>query len=401
MKKNILIILSIVLLCNLQAQAKKDYAYYNKLIDSLTVAYSINKPTGWMGNRFFFFEKENLSIKEKKKILAKIRKMFEQTAYSNLYGFGSELLYDIYFNQKDKSPLEIRQIIMELYLQYYFYPQIGYSFVRSYDLESYFDYTVKAKKRIREILEGKKTKEEYISYFTYNRTYYNDPKIGWDEAAIIMKTREVKDATVLKQLRDSIVETYVVRDAKREFAAAQIKPNLIKMIGLLEMKECIPTLKQKLAEYINNGSYYSDEEEACRYALAQLGDEEQRQYILDSLMVHSYFDQNGYVQTNFISAADFSYFQDDEFIWKYIDVNYGSGKMVSGRFSGKIPMDYRIMSEVYPYIKNVPEELKYPDMSHDEREIEQIWPQKLYKWLMENKNCIEFDYEGEKKSPGY
>jgi hypothetical protein len=271
-------------------------------------------------------------------------------------------------------------MVMDMYLQYYFYPGYHRSIVRIYNLESRLDYTPKAKKRIKEILEGKKTREEYILYFVYNRTSYNNPQTGWDKAAKIMKTREVRSATVLKQLRDSIVETYVIEEAKRDFEAAGIEPDLIKMIGLLEMKECIPVLKQKLAECLQDYQW----EEAYRYALARLGDKEQRQYILETMNIQDFLKE------------DFLYFQDDEMIWRYIDVSYSSGEQVSFDSEGSILATLMTMNNVYPYIKNVPPKFIYPFISHD-MALHYQWAKAFYEWLMENKDKIEFDYTGEKE----
>jgi hypothetical protein len=236
-----------------------------------------------------------------------------------------------------------------------------------------------------EILENKKTKEEYALYFIKWRRYYNNSSLGWDEAAIIMKTREERNATVLKQLRDSIIENRnVFENAKRDFEAARIDPQLIKMIGLLEMKECIPILKQKLAEYIKNGSDYSDEEKACRYALARLGDEEQRQYILTTMNIHNFH------------REDFQYFQDDEIIWRYIDVGYSSGERIAVLSDEYLDATFLTMNDVYPFIKNVPEELKYSIETYPMEE-KYVWAKLFYEWLMENRDHLKFDYEGEKE----
>jgi hypothetical protein len=383
MKKIILIILSALLFYNVNGQ-KRDYDYYNRQIDRLIAAYSIDKAISTSEeDKFFTSNDENLTTNEKKKIISKIKKIFEQQTYTNLYYLGHTMLYNMYFYQRENNSPEIRQILIELYLRYYFYPGRGYSMANSYNLESRFDYTTKAKKRIVEILEDKKTKEEYILYFTYWRTYYNDPKRGWEEAAIIMKTREERNATALKQLRDSIIENYVAKYVKREFEAARIEPDLIKMIGLLEMKECIPTLKQKLAEYIKNGSYYSDEEEACRYALARLGDEEQRQYILATMNINNF------------SREDFQYFQDDEIIWRYIDVSYLPGERIAVLSDDYLDASLLAMNDVYPFVKNVPQELMCP--TEYNVKIGCQWAKAFYEWLMENREKIEFDYEGEKK----
>ncbi|MDR0604726.1 MAG: hypothetical protein LBG80_10525 [Bacteroidales bacterium] len=381
MKKNILIILCILLATNLSAQKSgKDFRYYKSSIDNIASYHSVD--TIRRDNIRLSFQDADLSLKEQKQIVYAIRRLFEQDRYSNLHWVGYELL-DIMWCT-NQNPLEIRKMLMETFLQYYFYPEHHASLVEIHNSESRFDYTNKAKKRIREILEGKKTKEEYVLHFLRNRTIYNKPQIGWDEAARIMKTREMRNTTVLKQLRDSILETYVVRDSKREFEAARIKPNLIKMIGLLEMTECIPVLKQKLAECVKTGDCLYGEEKACRYALARLGDEEQRQYILETMNIHNF------------ARQDFLYFKDDEIIWRYIDVGYLPGEKISVLSDVDLDATLLSMNDVYPFIKNVPPELICPTESYN-IEVGGRWAKLFYEWLMENRDHIEFNFEGEKK----
>jgi hypothetical protein len=380
MKKNVLIILGIVSVCNLFAQTR-DYAYYNHHVDSLILDYSVNEIKGGGGYNFFT-RNDNLSKEEKKKLITQIRKMFEQTEYTNLYALGHRLLYNMYMHLKD-NPLEIRQMLMDLFLQYYFYPGWPYSIANSYNLESRFDYTVKAKKRIVEILDNKKTYEEYVLYFMHNRTIYTASTSGWDEAAVIMKKREVKNEAVLKQLRDSIIDEYVAKEAKKDFERKRIDAELIKMIGLLEIKECIPGLKRGF-EYCMENECDFWEKRAYSYALARMGDKEQRQYMLDNLMIVGQFDKK-----------DFLYFQDDEMIWRFIEVNYFSKEPYPILSDLDIPAYLKVMSDVYPYIKNVPKELGYRGLGPLKNDYE--WAKALYEWLMENKDKIEFDYDGEKE----
>jgi hypothetical protein len=201
----------------------------------------------------------------------------------------------------------------------------------------------------------------------------------WTEiAARNMEQRSVKNDTVLQLIRDSLMNNEINESAKKEFESLQIDNELIRMTGLLDMKECIPVLKQKLSHCIESDCLYG-QENAYRYALARLGDEEQRRYVLDILMGIELFDRR-----------DFAYFRDDEMIWKYIEVNYFSNIVIN-----RISANLLTMNNVYPYIKNLPEELAFPYKTNDMNE-DYKWAKLLYEWLMSHKATVEFDYDGEK-----
>ncbi|MDR3219182.1 MAG: hypothetical protein LBU22_09470 [Dysgonamonadaceae bacterium] len=174
--------------------------------------------------------------------------------------------------------------------------------------------------------------------------------------------------------------------AKKEFSSLQIANELIRIIGLLDMKECIPVLKQKLSHCIESDCLYG-QEKAYRYTLARLGDEEQRRYVLDIL-----------VDIYTFSKEDIAYFRDDEITWRYIELNYFSDKPIPGESGNSTyPASLAAMSNVYPYIKNIPEALKYPRAQTMQPYLE--WAKSFYEWLMANKANIAFDYDGEKKYP--
>jgi hypothetical protein len=121
------------------------------------------------------------------------------------------------------------------------------------------------------------------------------------------------------------------------------------------------------------------------YALARMGDKEQRKYVLDSLMKIGQF-----------IGEDFAYFKDDEMVWKYIETNYFSKERYPILSDFDIHASLKTMSDVYPYIKSVPKELEYSD-SFKTMEEEYRWAKNLYEWLMANKRKVKFDYEGEKE----
>ncbi|GHT76726.1 hypothetical protein FACS189463_2360 [Bacteroidia bacterium] len=393
-----------LLSCTINAQIQttaRDYTYYNQAIDSLILAYSVDEFNEGGGKYFFTHEDEHLNTKEKKKLIDKIRKMFEQKDYTNLYYLGHNLIFNLYVYQNwyRKNTLEIRQVLMELYLQYYFYPGINTfnsSLVKNNHLESKSDYTKKAKQRIVEILEDKKTEEEYELYLKYIKSLPLAYKqMSWEDAARIMKKREIQNNDVLKQIRDSLLTDYINRDAKQDFESLCIEPELIKMIGLLDMKECIPILKRDLDSCIlklqgpqNNEYYWFPRVKAYRDALVCLGDKKQRQYMLENLMNIGEF-----------SREDFAYFKDDEMIWRYIEVNYFSKNIIHLFSEGEgNPASLMTMNNVYPYIKNLPKELKHTDYVQDDQ-YENKWADILYKWLIANKTTVAFDYEGKKEWP--
>jgi hypothetical protein len=360
---------------------KKGFEYYKLQLDSIVSVYSTDTYKRARTIQLNFQNAE-LNLKERKKIVDKIRGLFEQKKYINLYLVGHELLYIMW--NSNQNPIEIRQMIMEIYLKYYFYTwnrEIYYDYYN--EREEIKSFTPRAKKRIIEILEGKKTKEEYEIFEKFYRilplSYVN---ASWRDAARLMKDRPIRNDTILRQIRDSILNDYIIKDAKQDFEELQIRPSLIRMIGFLGMKECIPVLKQQLAYCIEKQCY---KELSYRYALARLGDNEQRQYLW-----------NVAIDIETFWAGDFAYFRDDGLIWHYIDVNYSSGKSVYIFSDSKRPANIMTMNDIYPYIKNLPKELEYSrtDISGDHK-----WAKSVYEWLMANRDKIEFDYEGEKKWP--
>ena len=107
---------------------------------------------------------------------------------------------------------------------------------------------------------------------------------------------------------------------------------------------------------------------------------------------------NKYSDEKYFDKKDFSYFKDDEMIWRYIEVNYFSEKMIAIFAGDYISASLKTMSDVYPYIKNLPEKLLYPNWINSDEEGNQ-WAHSLYEWVMTNKDTVEFDYEGKKRFP--
>jgi len=396
MQRSVIIILCAICCNSLQAQeAKRDFQYFNSQIDSIVAVYSIENYKA-SEVEYAFFSEADLNVNEQKKIIEKIKQLFEQDKYVNLYSIGHKLLgYAMWFAYPEQNPIETNQLLLELYLQYYFYPGrtngvIGWNYS---DLDRRKNYTPKAKQRIIEILEGKKGETEYNAYLFIEKATLEKYTYPWENAAQIMKTQEVQNAEMLRQIRDSIIIASAAQYAKTIVESASIDPDLIRMIGFLDMKEAVPIMQQKLSDCIENNRCNDDSKKSYRYALARLGDEEQRQYILDNLM------------ENF-RKEDFYYFRDDEIVWKYIEVNFPSGRYIS-MYGDPFPVFLMTMNNVYPFIKNLPEELNFPyaydeDIGYylvDNMEEQYQWAQSLYEWLMANKDNVEFDYDGEKKYP--
>jgi hypothetical protein len=381
--KDFLILMFALLSYGLYAQ-QRDFAWFNHRIDSLTSVYSTKEWQDMVyGN---YFDGSNLTSKEKKKLIAKVRKFFEQEMYPNLYRYGHRVIYEMWWMYPDNNSLEIKQKLMELYLRYYFYPGAD-GIINSYDINGKFYYSKKAKERIVEILENKKNKKEYEARLNYEKFLpENIIRNKW-VAEELIKEQKIQNDTIIQQIRDSISMEYVNKVTQRMLELQQIEPHLIRMIGLLDMKECVPVLKKNLQECIQN-ECSGERRKAYRYALARLGDKEQRQYIIDSLMDAEKFDRR-----------DFSYFQDDEMIREYIEVNYHSNKRFFPFSEGEgIPAELKTMSDIYPYIKNIPEGLNYSNLRGGV-EVDIEWAKSLYEWLTANKDMVEFDYEGEEVFP--
>ena len=119
MKTFFLILLFTLLTYGLYAQ-QEDFTYFNHRIDSLTSVYSTEERQEMV--YINYFDGSNLTSNEKKKLIVKVGKLFEQKKYANLYRYGHRIIYDMWKMHPNNNSLEIKQELMELYLQYYFYP---------------------------------------------------------------------------------------------------------------------------------------------------------------------------------------------------------------------------------------------------------------------------------------
>jgi uncharacterized protein YlaN (UPF0358 family) len=396
MKNLKIIILGMLFINNLYSQQQnKDFTYCNAKIDSIFTELSV-KTYKYPKNIDSIFAKTKISEKEQTKIVQKIWKMFEQEEYTNLYILGHCLLDEMWKRYYNYNIGKVSQQLLDVYLKYYFYP-VKPSYedlidIRYYDLNRRKNYTVKSKQRIFELLKDGKNEKEFELWLKYRQSRITDDRIEkgstyWKIAESLMKKLEIQNDTVCMQIRDSIITESVYNAAKQDFDELKIFNYLILMAGFLDMKECIPVLQSQLPEAIEKDDMWQSRERAIRYALARLGDKEQQNYVIENMM--------GYEQ--YFDTDYFSYFRDDEMMWKFIDVNYHSNQMIMIYSEGDgISSALKTMSDVYPYVKNISKKLAYPYTSKDIND-DYKWAKEFYEWLMANKNKIKFDYDGEKK----
>ena len=381
MKKIIIFSLCVVLFNSINAQTVKNLDYYNKQIEMLIEDCS----AGELKKDYYIiidFADAILSLSEKEEVIKKIESLYKQEDCIWLYESISYSINNFFFHaRKDSTPV-IRQKLVELYLKYYFYPYLRSSYIPYASKE---DFNPNAQKRLIEILEGKKTKEEYELYVKKWRELEQKSEFGWSEATRIMKESNREGDDVLKQIRDSIIETREIpMMAHREFDRQQISEWLVFVMGDLELKNSIPALQKALMACEENNCQPALEN-SYRITLARLGDKEQYNYMVNNML-----------DIDIFNVWHFIYFRDDELIWKYLELNYDPKRKVPSGLSGvSLPADFMTVQNIAPYIKNLPEDLQFPTKARYVSEQE-AWGKEVYKWLIENKERVEFDYDGEK-----
>jgi hypothetical protein len=388
--KIIILVLLFVNGVNAQQKQQKDFVYYNAKIDSIVSELSTETHT--YQDVYSIFSGADLNELERVKVAQKIKKMFEEEKYTNLYILGHSLIARMWNIYPKVNTTKVNQQLLELYLKYYFYPTKNSD--DAYVIDSYYydlnrqkNYTVTSKKRILEILKGEKTENEFELWLRYKKSFPPDTEYWRKVAERLMKKRKIRNDTILIQIIDSLVTDVKYSSAKQDFDNLEISNYLILMTGFLDMKECIPVLQSQLQIAIENDDMWKRRERAIRFALARLGDKEQRNYVMENMMSYKQYFNRDY----------FSYFRDDEMMWKFIDVNYHSKETIKIYSIGDgISSGLKTMSDVYPYVKNVPEELAYPYISNDIND-DYKWAKDFYEWLTANKSKIKFDYDGEKK----
>ena len=389
MKKLFLLFFVICFCCDVifAQDNNKNFEYYNSKIDSIVLAYSteIYKRIGGLGISFY---NSDLNNADKKKLIFKIRTMFEQDKYSNLYRVAHNLLYKMWYNISPiKNSTKIKQNLLDLNLEYYFYPDgSDLTNLNFFDLSIRNDYTERAKNRIFKILKDEKTQDEYNAWLLREKSIPENKRICESLAQWVINHKGIKNDTIIEWIKDSVCTEYISSEAKRMLAEEQIQPNLILMTGFLGMKECIPILQKNLQAEIAENKYYKDTEIAYRFALAKLGDKEQYRYLLDTFIyTHSVRSLQKYL----------SYFRDDKITWKFIDVSYHSSERIytSSEDHEGIPSTIFTMDVICPYIKDLPKELNNPHGQPQGMKKYYDWEKRLYEWLMKNRDSIKFNYD--------
>jgi hypothetical protein len=136
-------------------------------------------------------------------------------------------------------------------------------------------------------------------------------------------------------------------------------------------------MQKNLQAEIAENKYHRNTEIAYRLALAKLGDKEQYQYTLDTIISTEYFTKN------FLS-----YFRDDNITWRYVNANYSSsGSYYNGDFY--VPMRLYTMDAICPFIEDMPKDLKFKRKTKNE---DYKNAETLYEWLIKNRDNIKFNY---------
>ena len=390
MRRYIVFILCVLGVTHINAQVINDLKYYNTLIARLLDDCAAEKGRDFSKEHSIYIRDMELNDSDKLKFVKKIEELFQQKNCTELYRKGSGLLNVLFFYERDNISPIVRQKVIELYLKYYFYPYMDNGYI---GYAQAGDFNEEAQKRLIEILEEKKTKEEYELYVRNARDILEPTERAWSEAARIMEKSGREGDDMLKQIRDSILE---VRDipslAKRDFDYVRINEYLITRIGDLGLKNSIPTLQTALFA-CKGDNCQPNIENTYRITLARLGDKEQYDYMIDNML-----------EIDIFNAGYFSYFRDDALIWKYIEKNYTSKKGIWIHSDFAFPANFMTINNITPYVKNLPFELHYDNYGirgapNDDEwfKRQQLWCKDVYKWLMENKDTVKFDYDGEKK----
>ena len=357
----------------------KNLEYYNAKLDSVILKYSIDTNKNPF-NDVCNFDNADLTEMDRQKIIDKIKNLFEQDKYSNLHSLAHVALYNLWQIYPIKNTAKIKQKLLELFLKYYFYPgQRGYPISSDYsDLNIRNDYTKQAKKRIFNMLEGDKSQEEYAANLLFVKSIPEYMNSCERRARRVISKQQAPNDTIFEHIKDSFCNEYILNTAKTVLAEEQIQSDIILMAGFLGMKECIPTMQKNLQAEIAENKYHRNTEIAYRLALAKLGDKEQYQYTLDTIISTEYFTKN------FLS-----YFRDDNITWRYVNANYSSsGSYYNGDFY--VPMRLYTMDAICPFIEDMPKDLKFKRKTKNE---DYKNAETLYEWLMKNRDSVKFNYD--------
>ena len=378
-KTKLSLISLILMLCGTITAQQENYAFYEQKIDSLTQEYAIleYKRTNEVP---YFFHGFQLNDKETEMVINKLVKLYEQESYVNLQMLSSRLLSDL-FNNTNRI---FRQRIIEVSLEHYFYP--WQSEIISRDT---LDYSPKAKILLHEVLQEKDKKENWDKYFNLyvksnlDNKYRNESYYLKDAKQIL---GESANSILLNQTADSLwLNSYAIPEAKQALESDKITDRQVRLIGFLEMKECIPDLRKALQEHVSSKQLYGEgKERALREALVRLGDKEQEDFLI----------QNAAEYLPYEVRQDLNYMRSPRVIWGFIDYNRNNTGM-TWMFSDEgsiFPMRSMSIWHALAFVKNPPKELISEDKGLNSIEEFIQYHERLYEWMVKNKESIEYQF---------
>ncbi|GAB6013343.1 hypothetical protein [Viscerimonas tarda] len=387
---------------NITAQEKKDYMFFISSIDELKTKYAVKQ---YLYESVEVPEKDywkfyNLSLDEQNMVLDYVITLYDQKEYANLYQLGRRLLSRFYDKRNNK---DIQSRIIEIHLdkRYYMYT-ISFSYWGYVD-----NYSEKAKLRLLNILENRKTSEDIDAWRVLAEAIVNTSHGKSIEIDVrnIMKNERIENEEIEQLLLDSILQQRI----DEEIQEYEKYPPLgndgdLYEIGSSGDKQFIPALEAILEKdyYASMFGRWSEWEwnfkrtnlqKACTYALAKLG-------------VQKYIDE---IFEN-DEEINYQYLGTKEAFLRWLEINYVWNEVSSFKVEGGIPdpKAFVFICRAMNYIENLPrglrltikdieeyiapssEKIKDYDPLKDGQNkgiIEKVF--KLHQWIMDNKEYLE------------
>jgi hypothetical protein len=312
----------------------------------------------------YFFRDYTLKKSDEEKLLNQIEHFFDEDSLFNLHQVAYDLIYSLGFYSKNS---ETRQEVVQILLD-----KINYIHVNSYYATCFKkeDYNKAAKERLTKIVFKGKTKQEMTINTQYYRIGFSMERLGIENKVQYFLNHNKTNRSE-QFIKDSIYNYYVENDANdynRRFCNSRV----IRLIGWLDMKECIPDLEELL---ISNPYFQKDElNKSIKYTLARLGVIKFEDEILSS---------NGHIW--------YKYLHTERALFRFLELEYDTAKYqcrISPCMGSKASMAYITMLDVQNYVLNFPKELLNEDVYANPNEQK---AQKGYKWLLENKGNLNLD----------
>jgi len=282
----------------------------------------------------------------------------------NLHHVAYDLVYSLGTYSKN---IETRQQVVKILLDKINYLFVHANYVTQFKRE---DYTVDARERLKEIVfKGKNTDELEMlrKYYRLERSSMKSLVLDIDKTSkAIVKNH--KTAGNLQFVKDSIFNYYVDYDVnyyKKEFRNERV----IRLIGWLGMKECIPQLENML---ISNPYFPSKELTlSIKYTLARLGVTKYEDEILSS-------EEN----------IRYTYLHTEKALYRFLELEYDTVKLRCRVMpcAVKCSWAYFAIREVEEYILNYPKELLINQF--ESKKTDEQMARQGYKWIMENKGKL-------------